>query len=95
MNRPPTTFPDLQTSDSPLKKPDNQLRVKQNCSDDEDIDIEVSTPPITLNSEIFSRIKHQTNNDSRQIRYYHDRIDFHGDILMKPQAAKSRIFLFN
>jgi hypothetical protein len=30
------------------------------------------------------------NDTSRQIRYYHDRIDFHGEILMKPPAAKSR-----
>ncbi|CAF1188910.1 unnamed protein product [Adineta steineri] len=48
-------------------------------------------------SGIYSRIKQQVNdvghldgNDkTRQIRYYHDRIDFHGDILMKPKAAKN------
>lgn len=34
------------------------------------------------------------NDNTRQIRYYHDRIDFRGDILMKPPAAKSIIFLF-
>ena len=116
--------------------------IKQECMDDEDVDIEqhetVSTPPITshspssssprssssgltklnhLNNEtipfkirtqLLSRMKQQPNdvtntginnndldgnnlaNDStRQIRYYHDRIDFRGDILMKPPAAKS------
>lgn len=30
------------------------------------------------------------NDSTRQIRYYHDRIDFRGDILMKPPAAKSK-----
>ncbi|CAF4767747.1 unnamed protein product, partial [Rotaria sp. Silwood1] len=29
------------------------------------------------------------NDNTRQIRYYHDRIDFRGDILMKPPAAKN------
>jgi hypothetical protein len=27
--------------------------------------------------------------NTKQIRYYHDRIDFHGDILLKPTSAKS------
>jgi hypothetical protein len=34
------------------------------------------------------------NDNTRQIRYYQDRIDFHGEILMKPQAAKSRNLLY-
>ena len=115
--------------------------IKQECIDDENINIEqhetVPIPPITssslssssqssspslsklhiLNNDKISfkvcsqssKIKHhsnnrinknETNNDdlngttltndsSRQIRYYHDRIDFRGDILMKPPAAKS------
>ena len=29
------------------------------------------------------------NDQTRQIRYYHDRIDFRGDILLKPPGAKS------
>ncbi|CAF1195999.1 unnamed protein product [Rotaria sordida] len=29
------------------------------------------------------------NDNTRQIRYFHDRIDFRGDILMKPPAAKN------
>jgi hypothetical protein len=118
--------------------------IKQECMDDEDVDVEqhetVPTPPITLSSptsspqsssstisklnhlnnetipfkirsQLLSRLKQQpndvtntggnnNNNDldgnnlandsSRQIRYYHDRIDFRGDILMKPPAAKSK-----
>ncbi len=39
-------------------------------------------------------ISKNENDNSRQIRYYQDRIDFHGEILMKPQAAKSRKFCF-
>lgn len=122
--------------------------IKQECVDDEDVDIEqqetAPTPPVTssspsssplssssgltklnhLNNEmipfkirtqLLSRIKqHQpndvtntgddnddsdgnslANDNTRQIRYYHDRIDFRGDILMKPPAAKSmNLFLF-
>lgn len=121
--------------------------IKQECQDDEDVDIEqhetVATPPITssspscssprssssgltksnhLNNELIpskirsqlqARIKQQqqqqsnhainvddnndemdvnslANDNTRQIRYYHDRIDFRGDILMKPPAAKSK-----
>jgi hypothetical protein len=117
--------------------------IKQECMDDEDVDIEqhetVPTPPITssspssssprssssgltksnhlnnetlpfkIRSQLLSRIKQQpndvtntgannedldannlANDNSRQIRYYHDRIDFRGDILMKPPAAKSK-----
>jgi hypothetical protein len=119
--------------------------IKQECMQDEDIDIEqqetVPTPPITssspstspqssssvlsklnhlnnetipfkIRSQLLSRIKHQSNavrnpdennddlhgnslanDNTRQIRYYHDRIDFRGDILMKPPAAKSRFVL--
>ena len=33
------------------------------------------------------------SDNTRQIRYYHDRIDFRGDILMKPPAAKSKNFV--
>ena len=125
--------------------------IKQECLDDEDVDIEqhetVATPPITssspssssprssssglmksnhlsnelipskIRSHLLSRIKQQqqqqqqhqpnhvahtdenndeldanslANDNTRQIRYYHDRIDFRGDILMKPPAAKSK-----
>jgi hypothetical protein len=117
--------------------------IKQECLDDEDVDIEqhetVPTPPITssspssssprssssglmksnhlnnetipfkIRSQLLSRIKQQpndvtntgdnnedlevnnlANDNTRQIRYYHDRIDFRGDILMKPPAAKSQ-----
>ena len=35
-------------------------------------------------------IARNENDSTRQIRYYHDRIDFHGEILLKPPAAKSR-----
>jgi hypothetical protein len=115
--------------------------IKNECLDDEEIDIErhdsVETPPITssspssspqssssilskisqlhnetipfrIRSQLLSRIKQQpndvtnisekehhpdhintSNDNSRQIRYYHDRIDFRGDILFKPPAAKS------
>ncbi|CAF0721228.1 unnamed protein product [Adineta steineri] len=115
--------------------------IKQECMDDEDVDIEqhetVSTPPLASNSpssspqssssclsklnhlnnetipykirsQLLSRIKQQpndvtntnennddlnrnnlTHDNTRQIRYYHDRIDFRGDILMKPPAAKN------
>jgi hypothetical protein len=115
--------------------------IKQECLDDEDVDIgqheTVPTPPITssspssspqssssgltklnhlnnetipfkIRSQLLSRIKQQpndvtntgdnnddldgnslANDNTRQIRYYHDRIDFRGDILMKPPAAKS------
>ncbi|CAF2827266.1 unnamed protein product [Rotaria sp. Silwood2] len=53
--------------------------------------------PLKIRSGLFSKIKQQSNdvtgtndNDtSRKIRYYNDRVDFHGDILMKPQAAKN------
>ncbi|CAF0787468.1 unnamed protein product [Rotaria sordida] len=53
--------------------------------------------PIKIRSGLFSKIKQQSNsitdmndNDTtRKIRYYNDRVDFHGDILMKPQAAKN------
>jgi hypothetical protein len=121
--------------------------IKQECIDDEDVEIEqhetVPTPPITssspsslspqsssscllklnhLNSEtipfkirsqLLSRMKQQpndvtntgentddltrnnlANDNTRQIRYYHDRIDFRGDILMKPPAAKSMFLSF-
>lgn len=117
--------------------------IKQECHDDEDVDIEQhetgATPPITssspscssprsssgltksnhlnndmipskIRSQLLSRIKQQqsdhainandnndemdvnslANDNTRQIRYYHDRIDFRGDILMKPPAAKSK-----
>ena len=117
--------------------------IKQECQDDEDVDIEqhetVATPSITssspscssprsssgltksnhlnqdlnpskIRSHLLSRIKQQqldhainaddnndemdvnslANDNTRQIRYYHDRIDFRGDILMKPPAAKSK-----
>jgi hypothetical protein len=113
-------------------------QIKQECLDDEDIDIEqnetVPTPPITssspssspgltklnnetipfkIRSQLLSRIKQQpndvtntgdnnddldgnnlANDNTRQIRYYHDRIDFRGDILMKPPAAKSIVLFF-
>jgi len=118
--------------------------IKQECLDDEDVDIgqhETNpTPPITssspsssspqssssgltklnhlnnetipfkIRSQLLSRMKQQpndvtntgdnnndldgnslANDNTRQIRYYHDRIDFRGDILMKPPAAKSRL----
>ena len=55
-----------------------------------------------IRSQLFSRM-HQDSNDAintgepldthdvtRQIRYYHDRIDFRGDILIKPPGAKSK-----
>ncbi|CAF0879057.1 unnamed protein product [Rotaria sp. Silwood1] len=53
--------------------------------------------PLKIRSGLFSKTKQQTNdvtnvndNDiSRKIRYYHDRVDFHGNIIMKPQAAKN------
>ncbi len=35
-------------------------------------------------------ISRNSNDNTRQIRYYHDRIDFRGEILMKPPGAKSR-----
>lgn len=116
--------------------------VKQECIEDEDVDIEqhetAPTPPITssspssssprssssiltklnqlnnetlpfkIRSQLLTRAKQQpndvtnindnhqdsdgnslTNDSTRQIRYYHDRIDFRGDILMKPPAAKN------
>ena len=34
------------------------------------------------------------NDQTRQIRYYHDRIDFRGDILLKPPGAKSMLASF-
>jgi hypothetical protein len=121
--------------------------IKQECIDDEDVEIEqhepVPTPPITssspsslspqsssscllklnhlnnetipfkIRSQLLSRMKQQpndvtntgentddltrnnlANDNTRQIRYYHDRIDFRGDILMKPPAAKSMFLSF-
>jgi len=46
-------------------------------------------------NEINSKplISKDENDKTRQIRYFQDRIDFHGEILMKPQAAKSRKFV--
>lgn len=40
--------------------------------------------------EITSDLNGISNDTTRQIRYYHDRIDFRGDILYKPPAAKSK-----
>lgn len=58
-----------------------------------------------IRSQLFSRT-HQDSNDvtntgepldthdvTRQIRYYHDRIDFRGDILIKPPGAKSKFLV--
>jgi hypothetical protein len=50
--------------------------------------------PVPLYSRIKQQAKDAGNDNTRQIRYYHDRIDFHGDILMKPKAAKSEILIF-
>jgi hypothetical protein len=123
---------------SPVTSTTISPSMKQECLDDEDVDIEehdnAPTPPITSSSpssspqssssilskfnqlnndilpfksrsQLISRAKQQpndvTNTDlhgdannalsdtSRQIRYYNDRIDFRGDILLKPPAAKS------
>ena len=85
--------------------------VKQECINDEDLDIKQheahpthfnESTSIKTSPGIYPRIKQPTNNvgntdgndNIRQIRYYHDRIDFHGDILMKPKAAKSEIILY-
>jgi hypothetical protein len=38
--------------------------------------------------------KDENDKTTRQIRYFQDRIDFHGEILMKPQGAKSRNLFF-
>ena len=35
-------------------------------------------------------ISQNLNQSIRPIQYYHDRIDFHGEILMKPSGAKSK-----
>ena len=130
----PNTSPVTTTTVSPS--------IKQECIDEEDVDIEdhdsAPTPPITssspssspqssssilskfnhlnneslpfkIRSQILNRIKQQPNDvtntadkdlhadannglgdTSRQIRYYNDRIDFRGDILLKPPAAKSK-----
>ena len=69
--------------------------------DDEDIDIEqhesapkpplLLPPPLIVKSQADERKILAGNDSTRQIRYYQDRIDFHGDILMKPKAAKSMI----
>ena len=50
-----------------------------------------------IRPKTYSRVKLQSNdtdrnNVTRKIHYYHDRIDFDGDILMKPIAAKSSVF---
>ena len=139
-NRQPTpnTSPGMTIATSTIVSPS----IKQECLDDEDVDVErhetAPTPPITssspssssprssssvltkfnqqtnetlpnkIRSQLLSRIKQQpndvtntdnnhqdldgnspTNDNTRQIRYYHDRIDFRGDILMKPPGAKS------
>jgi hypothetical protein len=142
-NRQPTPNSSPVTTTTAVSPP-----IKQECIDDEDVDIEqhetVPTPPITssspssspqssssglsklnhlnnetlpfkIRSQLLSRMKQQsnditntvdnnddlngnslTNDNTRQIRYYHDRIDFRGDILMKPPAAKSKFYiLFN
>jgi hypothetical protein len=91
IHRHQTSFTPVQTADSSFKKSEIHPPVKQDCTNDEDIDIEQHKPIPTPNSEVFSRAKRQSNDPARQIRYYQDRIDFHGDILMKPQAAKSKI----
>jgi hypothetical protein len=53
-------------------------KIKQECPDEQ--------------QEMISNqsISRNGNDTTRQIRYYHDRIDFHGEILMKPPAGKSR-----
>ncbi len=53
------------------------LSIKQEC-----LDNTLPYPPLTKDE----------NDHSRQIRYYHDRVDFHGEILMKPPAATSEYF---
>jgi hypothetical protein len=44
-----------------------------------------STSPDTVDTSPNNDVADQT----RQIRYYHDRVDFRGDILLKPAGAKS------
>lgn len=53
--------------------------------------------PVKFRSHVSTHMEQQSNdlvdmneNDStKKVRYYQDRVDFHGDILMKPPAAKS------
>ncbi|UJR20786.1 hypothetical protein I4U23_023899 [Adineta vaga] len=69
------------------------LSVKEEYIDDEDIDIEqhepICKPSISIKSQVNDKRNLDENDSTRQIRYYQDRIDFHGDILMKPKAAKN------
>lgn len=52
-----------------------------------------------IHPDLQSRIKQEPNDTihgnghdtTKKIRYYQDRVDFHGDILMKPPAAKSML----
>ncbi|CAF1207211.1 unnamed protein product [Adineta ricciae] len=85
----------------PLEKHDMSLpisSIKEEYMDDEDIDIEqhesaskppLLPPPLLVKSQANERKIHVGSDSARQIRYYQDRIDFHGDILMKPKAAKN------
>ncbi len=146
-NRQPTPNTSPSTTTTTTATTTVSPSIKQECIDDEDVDIEqhetVPTPPITssspssssprssssgltklnhlnnetipfkIRSQLLSRIKQQpndvtntgdnnddleannlANDNTRQIRYYHDRIDFRGDILMKPPAAKSKFNSF-
>ncbi|CAF4429971.1 unnamed protein product, partial [Rotaria magnacalcarata] len=50
---------------------------------------------IKFHSQLVSKLKQQIDDltdmsgsdTTKKIRYYHDRVDFHGDILMKPPGA--------
>ena len=90
---------------SPMDRPLTlkELSVNPEYSAEDDGKPEAS--PSTNQSDLFVRATQQPNdvtntsrsNDgtdqTRQIRYYHDRIDFRGDILLKPPAAKSSALL--
>ncbi|CAF3081361.1 unnamed protein product [Rotaria socialis] len=53
--------------------------------------------PIKFHSQLVSKLKRQIDDltdmsgsdTTKTIRYYHDRVDFHGDILMKPPGARN------
>ena len=48
--------------------------------------IEVPRPKRTVELE--------SDDQTRQIRFFHDRVDFRGDVIYKPARAKSKLFSF-
>lgn len=80
------------------------IEIQRPSNEEEEIDIEennhpepsihspmsLATPTVSQTAQSNERNSTINEDQTRQIRFYHDRVDFRGDIIYKPAAAKSK-----